>query len=201
MFDFTKDYVLENDTIRIEPLSMHHLEYLLPFALNEPELWKYSLLSGAGAEGMQAYLQAAIEGRTRGQAYPFAVFDKRTQQYAGSTRFYEFQLAHAAVLLGYTWYGQAFQGTTLNKHCKYLLLQFAFEDMDWKRVEFRANTQNARSIRAMQRIGCTVEGVLRSNYVGKDGRRRDSIVLSILQEEWHESVKTRLQQALVANKN
>ena len=57
--------------------------------------------------------------------------------------------------LGYTWYGKEFQGTGLNKHCKYLLLEFAFEKMQVERVEFRADANNEKSIAAMKSIGCT----------------------------------------------
>ncbi|WP_232335693.1 GNAT family N-acetyltransferase [Mucilaginibacter arboris] len=94
--------------------------------------------------------------------------------------------------MGYTWYGKAFQGTGLNKHCKFLLLQFAFEKIGVERVEFRADNNNKRSIAAMQSIGCTVEGVLRSHAPTHDGKRRDSIILSILKDEWFGTVKEAL---------
>ena len=64
--------------------------------------------------------------------------------------------------------------------------------MSMERVEFRANKNNLRSIAAMEGIGCTVEGVLRKNVITMDGARRDSIVLSILKEEWESSVKNNL---------
>ena len=91
--------------------------------------------------------------------------------------------------LGYTWYGAKFQGTGLNKNCKLLLLQFAFETMGMERVEFRADKNNQRSIAAMKSIGCTNEGILRSNVPNAMGGRRDSIVLSILKHEWEGRVK------------
>ena len=78
----------------------------------------------------------------------------------------------------------------MNGHCKFLLLQFAFEQMGCKRVEFRADNDNKRSIAAMQKIGCTVEGVLRSHLPRPDGTRRDSIILSITKEEWEQKVKS-----------
>jgi RimJ/RimL family protein N-acetyltransferase len=98
--------------------------------------------------------------------------------------------------LGYTWYGKAFWGTGLNKHCKYLLLQFAFEQLGVLRVEFRADNNNARSKAAMQSIGCKVEGILRSHAVTSTGVRRDSVVLSILKDEWTNGVKQNLENQL-----
>ena len=124
--------------------------------------------------------------------YPFIVFDKNTQQYAGSTRFYDIQVANKTLQLGYTWYGKAFQGTGLNKNCKLLLLQFAFEELGMERVEFRADNNNERSKAAMKSIGCMEEGVLRSHAPYITGVRRDSVILSILKSEWDGSVKEKL---------
>ena len=189
--DFFRDYTLENDRVLLRPLSPEDFEFLEEFAINEPTLWEYSLLSAAGPDNMKRYMDAAFSSRKRGTAYPFIVFDKKTNKYVGSTRFYDYQRHHNTVQLGYTWYCKAAQGTGVNKNCKFLLLQFAFEELGLDRVEFRADNNNERSIAAMKSIGCTVEGVLRSNCASPTGRR-DSIILSILQDEWNSGVKDRL---------
>jgi N-acetyltransferase len=192
VFDSTKDYILENDVVLLRPLVENDYEHLLPFALNEPELWKFSLISPAGASGMKEYIAAALDGRANGVEYPFIVFDKRTLQYAGSTRFYDIQLHNQSMQLGYTWYAKAFQGTGLNKNCKLLLLQFAFETLGLERVEFRADNNNERSKAAMRSIGCIEEGVLRSHVATYTSIRRNSIILSILKDEWEGGVKEKL---------
>jgi RimJ/RimL family protein N-acetyltransferase len=64
------------------------------------------------------------------------------------------------------------------------------------RVEFRADATNARSIAAMKSIGCVEEGILRQHQPKPDGTRRDSIVLSILKQEWENGVKERLRERL-----
>lgn len=190
-FDFKKDYILDNGFVQLSPLKAAHFDKLLPYSINEPDLWTYSLISGSGEENFKKYMTFALDGRTQEKAYPFIVFDKRFNRYAGCTRFYDFHPQHLAASIGYTWYGKDFHGTGLNKNCKFLLLQFAFEQMKLERVEFRADNNNARSIAAMKSIGCTVEGVLRSNCASIEGRR-DSIVLSILKDEWFTSVKKEL---------
>jgi len=195
-FDFSEKHSLENDTVLLRPLEIEDLPNLLGFSLNETDLWKYSLVPVAGEDNLRNYIMSAVEARSSQKEYPFIVFDKRTQKYAGCTRFYDIQLAFRTLQLGYTWYGKAFQGTGLNKHCKYLLLQFAFEHMQMLRVEFRADNTNSRSIAAMKSIGCVEEGVLRQNVPTADGGRRDSIILSILQEEWHGQVKPNLTKRL-----
>lgn len=196
LFDLTKPIVLSTSAVELRPLQEADYELLLPFALNEPELWTYSLVSAAGEAGLKNYLQIALQAKNQLREYPFIVFDKRTQQYAGSTRYYDIQLPMQTLQLGYTWYGKQFQGTGLNTHCKYLLLANAFENMGIERVEFRADANNAKSIRAMKKIGCIEEGILRSNTPKLSGGRRDSIVLSILKQEWVEKVKPMLEEKM-----
>jgi RimJ/RimL family protein N-acetyltransferase len=188
-FDHTEIYSLEDDRVRLRPLEESDLINLLPFAMQEPELWNYSLTSAAGEEGLHDYIRQALGARWSGKEYPFIVFDKKANAYAGSTRFYDIQPYHASLQLGYTWYGKDFQRTGLNRHCKFLLLDFAFGQLDMERVEFRADARNERSIAAMKAIGCTVEGILRSNQLRSDGNRRDSIVLSILKTEWLSGIR------------
>ncbi|PKA83070.1 RimJ/RimL family protein N-acetyltransferase [Ulvibacter sp. MAR_2010_11] len=190
-FNPNEDYILENEHLLLRPLTMDDMEHLSVFSLYEPQLWTYSLIPANGLENLKNYMEFALKGRTEKTSYPFIVFDKRHQKYAGSTRFYDIQEGHNTAQLGYTWYGSEFQGTGLNKNCKYLLLEFAFEKIGWDRVEFRADANNARSIAAMKSIGCVEEGILRSNCKSATGRR-DSIVLSILQKEWYDSVKNNL---------
>ncbi len=189
LLDFSKEYILEDDCVLLRPLTVNDFSNLLNFSIYEPELWKFSIQQANGEENLKKYIRTAIDAKATQTEYPFIVFDKRTQQYAGSTRFYDIQLSNKSLQLGYTWYGKSFHGTGLNKHCKLLLLQFAFEKLDMERVEFRADKNNARSIAAMKSIGCTEEGILRQNILLPNGGRRDSTILSILKEEWSHHVR------------
>ena len=189
--------ILEDEFVLLRPLQETDVAHLLPFSINEPELWKFSLVRANGKENLEHYIQIAIKARENGAEFPFIVYDKRTGNYAGSTRFYDINYGFKTIQLGYTWYGKDFQGTGLNKHCKYLLLTYAFETLGMERVEFRADNDNERSKAAMLSIGCTVDGILRSNMPTFESEaRRDSIVLSILREEWFEVVKEHLNKKL-----
>jgi RimJ/RimL family protein N-acetyltransferase len=192
MFNFKHDYILENETVKLIPLQLSDFDKLVQFSISEPELWKYSLVTANSEDKLKSYIGLAISGRENCKEYPFIVFDKRTNQFAGSTRFYDIQLESLTLQLGYTWYGKDFQGTGLSKNCKFLLLEFAFETLKMERVEFRADNSNKRSIAAMKSIGCKEEGILRSTGFNTDGTRRDSIVLSILKTEWSNTIKTEL---------
>lgn len=195
-FDAAANYVLEDDRVILRPLQADDLQYLLPFAINEPDTWRYSNVSAKHEDGMARYVEAALKARAEDREYAFIVIDKHTGQYAGSTRYYDIQPKLNSLQLGYTWYGEKYRGSGLNKHCKFLLLQFAFEELNMMRVEFRADARNQRSIAAMKSIGCQVEGILRSNMPLEDGGRRDSIILSILKDEWEHDVKANLKAKL-----
>ncbi len=192
VFNFKKDLILENERVQLRPLSITTHAFLLPFSLKEPDLWTYSLTSAAGEEKLEKYLQSALEVRAVETGYPFLIFDKKNQKIAGSTRFYGMDFHHKTLNIGYSWYGKEFHRTGLNRHCKLLLLTHAFETLKMERVEFRADAKNAKSIAAMQGIGCTLEGALRNNCTAEFGRR-NSVVLSIIKSEW-----PRVKAALVA---
>ena len=184
--------VLENERALLRPLEANDFQHLLPYSLNEPDTWQYGLVTAAGEKNLRDYISAALKNKAEKKEFPFIVFDKRTGRYAGSTRFYDIQPAYLTTQLGFTWYGKEFRRTGLNRHCKLLLLTFAFETWGMERVEFRADAKNEASITAMKAIGCIEEGVLRSHTPTAAGTRRDSMVLSILRNEWFNGVKEKI---------
>jgi len=192
-FNFLQNLILEDEHVLLRPLQETDVAHLLEISINEPETWEYSLVQADGKENLINYIQLAIKARESKTEFPFIVFDKKTRKHAGSTRFYGINHDFKTLQLGFTWYGKQFRGTGLNKHCKFLLLQFAFEELGMERVEFRADNKNARSIAAMKSIGCKEEGVLRNHMpTCNSAIRRDTIILSILNSEWFDNVKTNL---------
>jgi RimJ/RimL family protein N-acetyltransferase len=194
---FTENIVLENERALLRPIQENDFENLLPFSLHEPDIWKYGLITAAGEENLRNYINGAVKNRNEEKEYPFIVFDKKANAFAGSTRFYDIQQPYLTVQLGFTWYGTNFQRTGLNRHCKLLLLSFAFEEWGMERVEFRAHGANHRSIEAMKAIGCVQEGILRNHMPTVAGDRRDSVVLSILKNEWVGEVKEMLKNKIL----
>lgn len=193
ILNFSQDITLEDEQVLLRPLQITDVDNLLEISLNEPETWKYSLVQANGKENLINYIQLAVKARENKNQFAFIVFDKKSGKYAGSSRFYDINQDFKTLQLGFTWYGKQFRGTGLNKHCKFLLLQFAFEELEMERVEFRADNSNARSIAAMKSIGCKEEGVLRNHMpTFNSDLRRDTIILSILRSEWFDSVKDNL---------
>jgi RimJ/RimL family protein N-acetyltransferase len=189
---FDHNIILQNERVLLRPLQLSDEEHLVPFVLTEPTIWKYSLIAPTDEASMKTYIATAIQNRSENKEYPFIVFDKKENRYAGCTRFYDIQQPYKTTQLGYTWYGKDFQRTGLNRHCKLLLFTFAFEEWGMERVELRADNRNERSVNAMKALGCKVEGILRNHLPTNDSSRRDSIILSIIKEEWFGGVKEAL---------
>ena len=122
------------------------------------------------------------------------VFDKIHNEYAGSTRLYDFILPFDSIRVGYTWYGDKYRGTLLNKNVKYLLFEFLFEKKQFNRIGLGAYIENKRSINAMKSVGCKQEGIVRELLPSPTSQKHksDAIMFSILKSDWMTSVKERL---------
>ena len=196
LFDFSKEYLLEDEFILLAPLKENHILLLHDLTL-DPDIWTYFLEKGQGGKQYDIYINDALHQRQLAKEYPFVVFDKTTQQYAGMTRFYNYSAELKTIKLGHTWYGKAFRGTGINKHCKYLLFEFAFEKLEVERIGFGAYATNIVSLAAMKSVGCQQEGVLRNLFPALDGNgRTDCALFSILREEWLDGGKTMLKNKL-----
>ena len=187
-FDFDKDIVLEDSRVKLEPLNWDHFDFLLPVALANPELHKFSPSRYGSEESLKKYFEKAFDLKKHGLRYPFAIFDKAKRTYAGSTSFGNISNRDKRMEIGWTWIGSEFQRTGLNRHCKYNLLQYAFEKLDFERVEFKTDDRNEQSKNAILAIGGKLEGVLRNHTLMFDGHRRDTVYFSILKNEW-ETIK------------
>ncbi len=188
-----ENIILADEVVQLVPLSELHTNDFIQYALTQPTTWQYSLINpGGNAIAMQDYIEFANKEKQENKSYTFTVIHQPTNTIAGCTRFYDIDFKHKVCTLGYTWYGEKYRRTGLNRHCKLLLLTYAFEVWNMERVEFRADINNAPSIAAMKAIGCVEEGILRSHSYLANGKRRTSIVLSILKEEWENGVKEKL---------
>ncbi|MBW1294182.1 GNAT family N-acetyltransferase [Aquimarina litoralis] len=196
MLDFSKDYILENDTVRLSPLRKEHIKEL-SVQSNDSFIWNYLIEEGKSFLQLQKYIYHALDNRKAAKEYPFVVYDKTKKAFAGTTRLYDYSEQLKVIKLGHTWYGKDFRGTMVNKNSKYLLLEFIFENLNLERVGFGVHEENKISIAALQSLGCTREGVLRNFIPSLDGEGRTDIVLfSILKSEWLTFIKTELRNKL-----
>lgn len=182
--DFSRDIVLETDAVRLEPLADSHYPVFEKIALAQPDLIQFSPFPFGTVEATQLYFEDAYEGRRKELRYAFAIIDKRTEHFVGTTSIGFVSVKDRRLEIGWTWIERSLQGSGLNRDCKFLLLRFAFETLEFERVEFRTDARNLRSQKAMVKIGAVYEGELRSHTVMPDGFRRNTRFYGILKEEW-----------------
>lgn len=178
--------ILEDDRAKLEPMDWCHFEPLLEIAIKHPDLLDYSPPSFGSEETLRAYFTHNLDLKSRKEKCPFVIFDKKNDAYAGSTSFMNISSIDKRLEIGSTWLAKEFQRTGLNRHCKYLLLSYAFETLQFERVELKTDSRNIQSRKAIEAIGATYEGTLRSHMLLSDGHRRDTVYYSILKSEWPE---------------
>ena len=185
---------LERDGIRLEPLSPDHGPGLAE-AVHDGELWKLWFTAVPGPEGVSAYIEAALAGRERGQMLPWAVRELESGSLIGSTRYHDILPELDRVEIGYTWYAASRQRSKVNTLCKLLLMSHAFETIGCGVVGLRTDNFNFRSQRAIEALGAKKDGVVRNYRRRKDGSIGDTVMYSILSEEWPD-VKRHLESRL-----
>lgn len=183
-FNFNQEIILENERVKLGPLQEKHIELLWPIAEKYPDLLTYSPTPFGNRQMFEIYFKAAFEAKAQRNRYPFIIYDKQSSTYAGSTSYGNIVNKHQRLEIGWTWLSKEFQGTGLNKYCKHLLLDYAFETLNFIRVELKTDSRNLQSRRAMEKIGAIYEGELRSHTTMSDGYRRNTVYYSILKEEW-----------------
>ena len=175
--------VLERDGVRLEPLAPEHADALAA-AASDGRLWELWFTTVPVPDAMPAYVATALTGQQDGHMLPWVVRDLPTGAIVGSTRYHDIVPAIDRVEIGYTWYSQSRQRTTVNTTCKLLLLAHAFDTLGCEVVGLRTDNFNFRSQRAIEALGAKKDGVLRHHAMRRDGTVRDSVLYSILAAEW-----------------
>lgn len=183
-FPFETEIILENNAALLRPLKNSDVENLLTVATKDKDLLQFSPMPIYSEALLREYISRAIQERTNKSRYYFVIFDKKKNAFAGSTSFLNVSNADSRVEIGATWIGKDFQGTGLNRNCKFLLLNYAFETLLAERVELKTDERNIASRKAIEKIGGKFEGILRSHTLMYDGYRRNTVYYGILKEEW-----------------
>lgn len=174
---------LSSHRIRLRILTIEDSRDLVT-AASDGELWNLPFTVVPSAETVNDYIQHALEGYQAGTVLPFVVEDIATGKIIGSTRFWKIDRKNLKLEIGSTWYSKSWQRTYANTEAKYLLLQYAFEELNCVRVQFTTDVLNEKSQNAILRIGAQKEGVVRNEQIMPNGRKRNSVRFSIIDEEW-----------------
>lgn len=161
LMDFTP--TLENDFVKLSPITMDNFHELTQVASQE-KLVQYSPSDIESHKTLKKYISTALEQQQMKTSIPFIIFDKKSQSYAGSTRYMNINSKNKVLEIGSTWIGREFQGKGLNTQMKFLMLNHAFNEMGFEKIEFRIDERNLCSRKAVEKLGCTLEGVLRKMF-------------------------------------
>ena len=185
---------LEGRYVRLEPLAPSHAADLAA-ASGDAEIWRYMPVELLTTAQLDAWIADALAQQAAGAVLPFAIVERATGQAIGGTRYLTIMRKDRGIEIGWTWLARPAWRTAINSECKYLLLCHAFETLGCIRVQLKTDRRNERSRRAIERIGGQFEGILRQQFVLRDGTYRDSAYYSIIDSEWP-GVKARLEAGL-----
>ncbi|MGY2440893.1 GNAT family N-acetyltransferase [Pseudomonas sp. SDO52101_S400] len=174
---------LQGQGIVLRPLQYTDADALL-HAAADGELWNLTVTVVPSATTVDSYLKKALDGREAGTVMPFAIVLKETGEVIGSTRFWKIDPLNRKLEIGSSWISARFQKTFVNTEAKYLMLRHAFEVLDCVRVQFTTDENNQKSRNAILRLGAQQEGIVRHERIMPDGRKRNSVRFSIIDDEW-----------------
>jgi N-acetyltransferase len=174
---------LSTNRLLLRPLERSD-ETALISAASDGFLWEKRTTTVPRPEEMRAYIEKALSQAAAGTALPFTTVVRDGDLVVGSTRYMNIDLVNHRVEIGTTWIAQSWQRSFVNTHAKFLLLRHAFETLGCIAVELRTHSLNHQSRQAIERLGAKQDGLLRRHMIMPDGHIRDTVVYSIIREEW-----------------
>lgn len=179
---FSDPVLLVSDQVRLEPLTPQHAEALAR-ASAEGDLWRKWTTSVPAPQDVPAEIERRLGLQESGAMLPWATCLPDGTP-VGMTTYMNIDAANRRVEIGSTWLGPSAQRTAVNPAAKLLQLGHAFERLDCIAVEFRTHWHNRQSRRAIAALGAKQDGVLRNHSVDRFGALRDTVVFSIVRDEW-----------------
>lgn len=190
---------LERNGVRLEPLSYDH-QPGIEVAAADGELWNLWFTAVPRPQEARKFIAHALDGQQAGHMLPWAVRDVASGKIIGSTRYHDIVAPIDRVEIGYTFYAKSWQRTHVNTTCKLMLMEHAFEQLGCKVVGWRTDIFNHRSQRAIEALGAKKDGVIRHYQARRDGTPRDTVMYSVLLNEWSD-VKRHLELRLARHRS
>lgn len=186
--------VLESRFVRLEPMDEGHREGLRAACNADQEIWTQLYPFSWANEHFEPTWAKLMKDQAGGGTQAYAVI--AGGEVVGLTTFYAIDPANAVLEVGGTYYRPDVRGGAVNPGAKRLMMGHAF-GAGARRVVYRVDALNARSRAAVTKLGAVQEGILRQDRTTWTGRIRDTVIFSILAEEWP-AVRERLDARLEA---
>ena len=180
---WSQKVMLVGRRVTLRPLSPEDGPALVEAAA-DGELWTLNVTSVPSRNTVEDYIGKALAGGAAGTVVPFVTTLSGDGCVVGSTRFWQMDRHNRSLEIGHTWLAARWQRSFVNTEAKYLMLRYAFEVLGCIRVQFQTDVLNLRSQAAILRLGAKCEGVARRERIMADGRKRDTMRFSVIEDEW-----------------
>jgi len=173
---------LEGELVRLELVDLaRHAGQLFAAQSSAPQLWEY--LPYGPFESEAAFRVWLTERAATSDPMFYAIIERISGRALGMASFLRVEPGHGVIEVGHIWYSPALQRTRLATDAMYVMARHVFDDLGYRRYEWKCNVLNEPSRRAAVRLGFTFEGVFRQHMVIK-GENRDTAWYSMLDGEW-----------------
>ena len=185
---------LTGEHVVLAPAGAGHLDDLVAAGADDA-VWAWLPWARPGTA---ADMAAILDAERAAGVLPFAQVEATTGRAVGITTLRDVDAAHHTLEIGGTWLGRPWWRTAINSEAKLLLLGHAFDTLGANRVAIKTDIRNTRSQAAIARLGAVREGVVRHQYVRRDGSLRDTVLYSVIPAEWP-AVRAHLRARLAAH--
>lgn len=177
---------LVGKTITLVPLAVEHAAGLYA-ASQVKEIWNYMIRPVlSSVEDAEGFITAALNDAQNGSQFPFIVKTTADDVVIGSTRFLDIQPTNRALEVGWTFINPEYWGHNVAVEMKYLMFKEAFES-GFVRVLLKTDSRNIRAQKHIEKVGGIKEGVLRKHMLAGDGVQRNTVMYSVIDDEWPET--------------
>lgn len=184
MNDIPNDLILETDLVLLRPLRQNDYNAFLKLTLEDEDIWDYFSKKLSDPRQLKDWIGDALKALSSGSRMPFTIIEKSTGLIAGSSSLGNISWYDKRIEIGWSWLGKAHRSRNINKHAKFSMMQYAFETLQFERVEFKTGVLNARARKGLEKVGGIEEGVLRAHSLLWNGKRRTSVFYRVLKDEW-----------------
>lgn len=191
-------FILKNligTTIQLEPLTELHVDLLRAVA-NDERIWAYMPMKANGLH-FDDWFKETLMKHKHGAQITYVIRRIDDDFVVGCRSYYDFDLQHKRLEVGYGWLTPEVWGTRINHECLWLLFKQAIEDWRFNRIQIATDPNNKRSYNTLKKLGAKEEGILRQHMIHHNGAITDTVIFSILSSEWpqlKEALWTRLEQ-------
>ncbi len=178
-------HTLSDEIISLAPLTGELIKEMMPLS-RDLDIWKWYTEDLTNPNDLKAWMTNRLIESENGSQMSYAVVLQDSNIVIGSSSYGHFDWHEKCLEIGWTWLGKDYIGAGINKHMKFLMFRHAFEVMGTERLELRTDEVNLRSRKAIEKIGATFDGILRNHRTTQGGRRRNTVLYSIIKSEWAE---------------